>query len=162
MTKSGLNLLLIISASIITAFILIALPLPEWFEPLRPAWVALVVIYWTMALPHRFSIGWAWITGILLDILQGTLLGSHALALAVVAYIVAKWYVRLRLFSLLQQSLFVLLFLLLYQLLLYWPQAALKHESVPWLFWCSPLLGMALWPWVYHTLRGARRRFRLV
>jgi hypothetical protein len=43
----------IIVISFIVAIMLTAMPLPEWAINWRPAWVAMVLIYWCMALPHQ-------------------------------------------------------------------------------------------------------------
>src|SRR5690606_27167374 len=73
--------------SFAVAFMLTAVPLPEWAASWRPAWVAMVLIYWCMALPERVGIGAAWCLGLLLDVQQGTLLGQHALGLALIAWL---------------------------------------------------------------------------
>ena len=83
MTPRWLSTTLTIAISVMIALVLTIIPLPEWGEALRPAWVALVVFYWVLALPERFNIGWAWLTGLLLDALTGSLLGAHALVLMV-------------------------------------------------------------------------------
>ncbi|RMG27723.1 MAG: rod shape-determining protein MreD, partial [Gammaproteobacteria bacterium] len=73
----------IILLSLFTAWVLSVLPLPEAFRPWRPEWPLLVLVYWSLALPHRVNLGTAWITGLVQDLLVGTLLGQHALAYAV-------------------------------------------------------------------------------
>ena len=50
----------------------------------RPAWVALVLVYWCMAAPDQVGVVAGWTTGLLLDVMTGTLLGQHALGLSVV------------------------------------------------------------------------------
>ena len=67
--------------SIIVALMLAIAPLPAWAEPFRPDWVALTLIYWAMMMPRTWSVGTAWIIGIVIDVAQGTILGQHALAL---------------------------------------------------------------------------------
>ena len=68
--------------SFVVSLMLTALPMPEWASLWRPAWVALVLIYWCMALPARSGVLVGWSVGLLLDVMTGTLLGQHALALA--------------------------------------------------------------------------------
>ena len=43
-------------------------PLPGWLDPFRPEWVALVLIYWCMAVPNRVGVGVAWIVGLLQEV----------------------------------------------------------------------------------------------
>ena len=63
--------IIIIGLTILIALILMLIPLPEWAHSLRPEWLVLVLIYWTMALPHRVGIGTAFCCGLLLDVLRG-------------------------------------------------------------------------------------------
>ena len=67
------------------AMLLTIIPLSDGFRALRPDWVALTLIFWCLALPDRVSVGSGFIAGLLLDVLTGTLLGQHALALSLVA-----------------------------------------------------------------------------
>ena len=83
---------LVIYLSLILALVLMILPLPDWVQIYRPNWVALVLIYWSMALPKRVGLWFAFFTGIILDTSQGTLLGQHTLALVVIIFINMNFY----------------------------------------------------------------------
>ena len=76
-----------IVTTIVIAIGLTSLPLPSWADAWRPAWLALALIYWCMAVPARVGVGVGWILGLTLDISTGTLFGQHALGLALVAYL---------------------------------------------------------------------------
>ena len=95
--------------SMVVALMLTMAPLPDWLDPYRPNWVALTLIYWSISYPHSYSIGTAWMAGLVLDVAQGTLLGQHALALSIVSYVTLKFYLQLRQFPLLQLKRFELL-----------------------------------------------------
>lgn len=152
----------VIVVTVIIALMLAILPLPLWAEPYRPAWPVLVLIYWCMALPQRVGVGVGWIIGLLVDVLKGSLLGQHALAMAVVAYITLNVHQRVRVFPLWQQAFAVLLLLLLYQLLSLWFDGITGGETAKgWSYWIPSLSGMFLWPWVFIILRDMRRRFRV-
>ncbi|MGB5177691.1 MAG: rod shape-determining protein MreD, partial [Gammaproteobacteria bacterium] len=99
--------------------------------------------------------------GLMVDLLTGTLLGQHALSLTVVAYITLKFHLRLRLVPVWQQSLTVLVLLVLHQLLALWISRIIGRPGAPWFFWMPSVLGMIIWPLVYATLRGMRRGFRV-
>ena len=99
----------VIILSVLLAGMLAIVPLPEWLEDWRPQWMALVVIYWVIALPHRMGLVTAWCIGFFVDVLQGSLLGLNALTLTLVAYGALSLYQRMRMFTPLQQSLTVLL-----------------------------------------------------
>ena len=91
----------------------------------------------------------------------GTLLGQHALALSLIAFITQKMHQRVRLFPLWQQSLTVLVLLLIEKLLQLWVMGAIGLPAPPLLFWAPPVVGMLLWPWVFIILRDLRRRFQV-
>ncbi len=152
---------LIIALSILLSLLLTVLPLPEWVRIYRPQWYTLVLIYWTMATPQRVGVGIGWLTGIIVDVITGTLLGQHALALSLIAFITLKMHQRLRLFPLWQQSLTVLVLLLIEKLLQLWVMGAVGQPAPPLLFWAPPLVGMLLWPWLFIILRDLRRRFQV-
>jgi len=110
----------ILFISLLIAFLLTALPLPHWANDWRPAWVAMVLIYWCMALPERIGIGIAWCLGLLLDVQQGALLGQNALGLALIAYFVIQIHKQFRLFPLVQQSCLVGFIIIFYLLISSW------------------------------------------
>ena len=151
----------IILITFIVALMLSAMPLPEWISAWRPAWVAMVVMYWSMALPQRVSIGTAWALGILLDVLQGSLLGQHAIGLAVVAYVTAKLHLQIRQHPLYQQSLFVGMLVSFYLCLEVWVYGIIGRPPHSWYFLTPVITSMLLWPWLFVILRDIRRRARI-
>ena len=84
--------------SIVVSLTLAIAPMPEWAAAYRPDWVALTLIYWSLLLPKSYSVGWAWLAGLVLDIAQGTLFGQHALALCFIIYITVKFHLQIRVF----------------------------------------------------------------
>lgn len=158
---STIRVFLVVSFSILIAMFLTVLPLPDWAVWLRPRWVVMVVIFWSMVLPYRFGVGMAWLIGLILDLIQGTLLGEQALLLALLAYIVIKLQLRLQLVSLTQRTLIVFGLLLLYQVLIFLMQNILASMPFNWFYWLSPIMGALLWPWVYAVLKGYQRRCKI-
>lgn len=152
---------IVIPITIIFAFLLTLLPMPGWTVWLRPAWVLMVLVYWVMMLPEYVNVGSAWITGVFLDVVGGTLLGEHAFALTIVIYLVTRLYSRLRMFPLLQQGLSIFLLVLLYQFILFGIQGFLGELPNSWLYWSSSLTSMILWPWVYSIIRACQLRFEI-
>ena len=71
--------------SLLLAMMLAIFPLPGWLNLLRPLWVVMVLMYLVLLMPQHMSVGWAWIIGLLLDVLTGTVLGEHAIALVIIA-----------------------------------------------------------------------------
>jgi rod shape-determining protein MreD len=144
--------------TIIAAFMLTIMPLPEWAQAFRPDWVTLVLIYWVMALPANIGVTIAWLLGLMLDVTHGALLGQHALGLVIVTYIVHSQHQRLRVASLLQQAIVVFFLLLLKQLLVLWVDGITGQAPDSALYFAPSLTGTLLWPWIYVILRDLRRR----
>ena len=93
--------------------------------------------------------------------LTGTLLGQHALGLAVVTFLTLKLYRRVRVLPLRQQMFTVFVLLLVERLLTLWSTAVAGYATPSLWYWLTPLIGALLWPWVYVILRDIRRRFRV-
>ena len=151
----------VIVFSFIVALTLTIIPLPDTARYLRPDWVGLVLIYWCLALPDRVGISTGWLTGLLIDLLTGTVLGQHALSLTVVSYLALKFHLRVRLFPVWQQAFIVLVLLVVHQLLALWISHIIGRPAAPWYFWAPSVIGMLLWPVVYAMLRALRRGFRV-
>ena len=152
---------MVILVSILLALIFTIFPLPDVVQPYRPQWTALVIVYWCMAIPERVGVGISFVTGLLLDVITGNLLGQHALGLSVIAFMTVQTHQRVRVFPLWQQSIFVAALLLIDRLLLLWVDGAIGRPLVGLVYWAPPLLGGLLWPWVYIILRDMRRRFHV-
>ncbi len=89
------------------AFVFSVIELPLWLAVWRPEWLAITVFYWTLRSPASVGVIFAWWVGILLDVLEGKLLGVNGLILAMTAYLVLILQQRLRLFPIFQQSFMV-------------------------------------------------------
>jgi rod shape-determining protein MreD len=152
---------LVVIASVILAMALRILPLYYPWSLLNPDWIALVLIYWTLAIPDRAGVGMAFSVGLFTDALTGRSLGQHALAYVVLSYLVLRWYRRLRLYPVVQQSLWVLLLLLVSQLLILWTQNAKNAIALSGLYWLPSFSGALVWPLVYALLRRLRRAYRV-
>jgi rod shape-determining protein MreD len=151
----------VISTTLFIALILAFLPMPDWTVWLRPAWVLMVLIYWSMTMPYRVGVGVAWTMGLIVDLLNGTLLGEHALAYTIVIYIVSRMHIRLNMYPLLQQGFSVLVFMVLYQFILYCIQGFIGELPASHLYWLSSVTSMLLWPWLFVLMRDCRRWFNV-
>lgn len=147
--------------TIIGAFMLAIIPLPDWAAEFRPDWVTLVLIYWAMAMPTKIGVTVAWFTGLLLDVSYGTLMGQHALGMVLVIYIIHLQHQRLRVASLLQQAIVIFILLLVKQLLSLWVDGMLGRAPDSWLYFMPTLTSTLLWPWTYLILRDLRRKFSI-
>lgn len=150
----------LIFLTIVAAMLLSLLPLPGLLEPLKPYWVALVMIYWTLETRATLSLGLAFVVGLVLDILSGSLMGMHALSLLVMVFLVQRFRSRLRFFPPWQQALSVLGLLVNDRIILIWITALLGEPMPTWQYWLPPLIGVAIWPWLFLLLDSLRARAR--
>ena len=152
----------VIFISIVLAGMLAIVPLPDWLEIWRPKWMALVVIYWVIALPHRVGLMSAWLIGFFVDVLEGSLLGLNAMTLTIVAYVALSLYQRMRMFTPLQQSITVLMLVAVHQLFVFWVLTATSQNTAADLSFVTPAVSSALlWPLVFILLRSWRRGFNV-
>ena len=152
----------VIPATLVMAFILTVLPLPDWAGPLRPEWVSMVTLYWCLAIPRNFGVGTAWVIGIFLDVSFGSLLGQHALGLCVIAYVASRLHQQIRIAPLGQQAMVVTVLLLVKQTLGLWVYGVIGQlpEQVL-LYYVPSAMALILWPWAFVILRDIRRRYRI-
>jgi rod shape-determining protein MreD len=149
---------LVIYASLLIGLILMILPLPDWAQLYRPNWLALILIYWSMALPKRVGLWYAFFSGIVLDTSMGTLLGQHTLALVVIIFLNLNFYQRIRVLALAQQAIYVFALLLINQVVVAWVEGILGRPTPLIAYFGAPLVGMLIWPWVFVILRDIRRK----
>ena len=154
---------LIIYSSLLVAMVLsvvhLPLTIPAELGYVRPDWVAIVMLYWIIALPERVGLVTAWITGLIMDVLMGSLIGQHALSYIIIVYITFNLYQRLRMFSVWQQAGAVFVILSINHIVWRWIESFSGLND--WSFWylLPALTGAFLWPWVFLLLRSVRRRF---
>jgi rod shape-determining protein MreD len=151
----------VIYLTLLIGYLLALMPLPESVQSFRPQWVALILIYWCMALPERIGVGVGFVVGLLLDVLTGSLMGQHALGFSVVAFLTLKLHLRVRVMPLRQQVFTIFILLLVERLLALWSTAAVGYPTPSLWYWVTPVVGMLLWPWIYFILRNIRRRFHV-
>ncbi|MGP8032608.1 MAG: rod shape-determining protein MreD [Steroidobacteraceae bacterium] len=143
-TVAGFRLRMLLTALI--ALILTVLPLPLWLDVLRPPFLVLTVLYWSINVPRAGGIGLGFICGLLLDVFQGPVLGEHALALSLVAYIAVREHQRIRSKPAFQQSLIVLMALIFYEFVAFAIDGWTGHPVTSPLRWLHALSGAIVWP----------------
>ena len=146
--------------SFIFGLMLTIMPLPDVIDVFRPDWLAMLVIYWAMQLPRTWSVGTAWIIGIVLDASQGTLLGQHALALCCIAFITVRFHLLMRVFPVPQLTATIFPILAIYQFLLFWINGVAGVDAPSIAYWGPVISGTLMWPVMMAFLSGLRYRTR--
>ena len=132
--------------SALVALMLAIVPLPFPLDVLRPDFLVLVVFYWSILAPRVGGLGLAFVAGLALDLLHGIVLGQHAFALTLMAAWATQVRLRVRVFSLLQQSLTIFAFLTGYQFILFWIDGATGNPVTSLSRWFAPVVGALIWP----------------
>lgn len=149
-----------VTVTVIIALILAVIPLPRWMDIARPYLLLLLVIYWSLSAPRIAGLMFAWLCGMAIDLLKGTTLGQHALAFLAVSVLTHKFQLRIRIFPLSQQTLTVLILLLVYEVLVWYTDGVLGYPVTTWARWIPVLTSTLLWPVLVGILDTWNRRSR--
>lgn len=148
---------IIIIITLIIAMVLMMVPLPDMVRYFRPELVVMTLIYWTMALPHRVSIGVGWLVGLLLDVMMGGVFGAMAFSYAFAVYLIARFHLQLRQYPLWQQALTIFSVVLIVHLI----DIVTTQAELNWMLWLHVLTSTLMWPFMYALLRKIRRTFQV-
>lgn len=145
--------------SALIALILTVLPLPSSADMVRPQFLVLAVLYWSVNAPRTGDIAFGFFAGLMLDIFQGPVLGEHALALALISYIAVREHQRIRSKPMFQQALIVFAALVVYEFVLFAIDGWTGHPITSPLRWIHTVTGALIWPFAAAMLTyGAGRR----
>ncbi len=147
----------VIYFTIIVAMLLMMFPMPDSWRALRPEWLLLTLMYWAMALPHRVGVGFAWVVGLLMDVLTGGALGVLAFSYALVIYMILHFHLQLRQFPVWQQALSLMAMILIVQIV----NVVVSPSLAGWHVWLPAISSTILWPLFYIFLRSIRRSFHV-
>jgi rod shape-determining protein MreD len=144
--------------SMAAGLVLAIVPLPNWLDPVRPDLALLAMIYFVLTSPRVAGLGFAWLSGLFLDVLRGMVLGQHALGFLIVGYATHKIQLQMRMFPILQQALIVMLLLLLYHFFIFWTDGLTGHGYTAWVRWLPIASGGLLWPLIVAVGDSLTRR----
>jgi rod shape-determining protein MreD len=125
---------------------------------LVPDFVALVLTFWCVRQPRLVGLGVAWAIGLLVDAGNGVLLGQHALAYSLLAFLSIWLSRRVLWFGSMLQSLHIALILLVSQAAVLVVRLAAGDAFPGWPLLLGPLAGALLWPVVSWFLLRPQRR----
>ena len=113
------------------ALALSVIPWPGLINALNPNWVAVYLIYLSLADPRRIGLVGAFFAGLALDVMTGALLGQNAIALITVLFLCMRFYLRLRAFPVSQLAGWAAVLLALYQFILFWIDGVVGRSVDP-------------------------------
>lgn len=125
---------------------------------LTPDFVALVLVFWCVRQPRLVGLGIGWTLGLLIDAGNGVLLGQHALAYSLLAFLAISLSRRILWFGMLQQALHVAPLLVFAEAVSALVRLAAGAEFAGWTIFVGPLIGALLWPLASLLLLAPQRR----
>ena len=139
------NLVFVWSIMLLTTMMTI-MPLPDFFHGIRIEWVSLAIIFFSMMNVSLMGVIAAWTIGLLLDLLQGGLLGENALILSIISYLSYRFRFQVRVYPDWQLMIVTLFFLSFGNLISLW----IRGFSGRMLFvteeWVSLFIAALIWP----------------
>ena len=144
MTNSN-HFFLLVKISII-ALIIGSISLPSFLELASPFWMLSFFSYWLIYSDGKKIFTSAFILGILLDIIQGGVLGQNALALilssAYILYVQKSFLVS----NLTTQQVYIFLGSVIYLIVFLLVHQLAQGLNFEWLILLAPFTGAILWP----------------
>ena len=134
------------------------LPFDKTILVLRPDFVALTLLYWNIYQPQQAGMGMAFIIGLVMDVVDGSIMGQHALAYCLITFFALVLHRRLRIFNVFQQIPVVLWVFFLAQLVVFLTGFLAGTYSPEWHFFLASVTGAFCWPLIVLVLGNFRKQ----
>lgn len=99
--------------SLFISLLLSLFPLPLHVRQWWPEWLLVMAIFWAIHQPQVFSVGTAFMLGLVVDAITGNILAMHALPYAFIVYLTRLWGQNFPVWTMIEQLLFISLLLIL-------------------------------------------------
>ena len=146
------NPILLLSKISIFALIIGAISLPLVIELSSPLWMLVCFVYWVIYTDGKWIYISALILGLLMDVLQGGILGQNALALiissAFIMYVKKSFFVS----NLTTQQVYIFLGSLIYLITFLLIHILVQGFDFSWLILISPFSSAIMWPVIRFLL----------
>ena len=151
---SGRALHITFLLSLLVALLLQMVQMPDFLAGARPLWLPLMLAYWSLTEPRVPTLAGALVSGLVCDVLFGSVLGQHALGLILVVYLVTRLRPIFALFPLWQATLALSPVWLLFAFTLFWIDGATRHQANLWLRWLPVISTTLFWPLIYIVMES--------
>lgn len=128
------------------ALVLELIRLPVMLAELRPEWLVVTMIYWTLRAPFTMGMTAAFLVGLVLDVMGGGYLGINSLALCLVCYLAIGMHKRFKMFPMLQQAVFAFILVLGYLMVVYTFMGLLSQAEDVRSIFLSACASAFIWP----------------
>lgn len=149
--------MLIILLTLVIGLMLTLMMLPLGY--IAPEWILLINIYWAIALPSNNRMLLAFVSGFFVDIVLGQPLGISSLSYVIFIYIILSLYNSLRYMTVPQQTIMLFFLFIVKQHFFIWTFYMFGLDIDYQTLIISTFTTSALWPFIYFSLRFARRKW---
>ena len=125
-----------------------------------PDFVALVLAFWCVRQPRLVGLGVAWTLGLVCDAGNGVLLGQHALAYSLLAFLSIWLSRRILWFGTGLQAMHIAVILVVAQAVVLLVRIVAGQAFPGWAMFVGPLAGALLWPVLSWILLMPQRRLQ--
>lgn len=136
------------------------------FQFIKPSFTLLVLIYWNMALPDKVGITTAVLFGVLVDLLESSILGLHGLLFVLITYLCQRFFYQFRITPIWQQSFLIFILAILVKQILAldfldseFNRTNLSDNNYFMSTLYYAILNSLSWPLIYYLCRLYRRRW---
>ena len=145
-----------ITFTVLVAFVFNLLP---WRDVRGvPDLLAVVIVFWAIREPRKIGMGIPFVLGLIMDAANGVLLGQHALAYSVMAFMAITLSRRILWFGLPAQALHVLGILLVGQILMFAVRMIAGASFPGYPYFVGPFIAAVLWPLTSFLMLAPQRR----
>ena len=154
-----INNLIFVWLIMLLATMMTIMPLPEFLHGIRVEWVAMAVIFFSIMNVSLMGVIAAWIIGLLLDLLQGSLLGEHALIFSVISYLSYRFRFQIRVYPDWQIMIAILFLLSFGNLISLWIRGFNGRVLFISEEWMSIFIAALIWPVFMRVLQVLQNYF---
>ena len=146
------NPILLLSKISIFALIIGAISLPLVIELSSPLWVLVCFVYWVIYTDGKWIYLSALILGLLMDVLQGGILGQNALSLVISSAFIFNVKKSFFVSNLTTQQVYIFLGSLIYLITFLLIHILVQGFDFSWLILISPFSSAIIWPVIRFIL----------
>jgi len=146
------NPILLLSKISIFALIIGAISLPLIIELSSPFWMLVFFVYWVIYTDGKWLYLSALILGLLMDVLQGGILGQNALALVISSAFILNVKKSFFVSNLTTQQVYIFLASLIYLITFLLTHILVQGFDFSWLILISPFSSAIMWPVIRFLL----------
>ena len=146
------NPILLLSKISIFALIIGAISLPLVIELTSPLWMLVCFVYWVIYTDSKWIYLSALILGLLMDVLQGGILGQNALSLVISSAFIFNVKKSFFVSNLTTQQVYIFLGSLIYLITFLLIHIFVQGFDFSWLILISPFSSAIIWPFIRFLL----------